>query len=713
VALIKWIEEENPIDCPNDDAFDLQVYARRIARILNEKPFKTIALVGPYGCGKSSILKMVNCYLNKNIIFCEVSAWGFHEGSASEHILETAIHELSKYVDCLGLVRLPSHYQAALSKCDSSWIKSFSELINSHRDPVEVLNKLDDVLYLSKMQLVIYLEDIDRNFTAGNNTTTDSLFNEVASLLDRLKNLKNVSFVLTVKEDLYGLIRIAEHMEFVSSLPHKHVTNLINKFRDVHLKQFDYIDSVTPEVRGNRLGMQQLSPDEYAYNWDVAAGITSKEPINVMASFLDNPRTLKIVFRRTRQAWRTLYGEIDFDDLLIANVIRFVSPNTFLYINENLAKIRLFGLHKKSNDKDHPFTDDPLYIGLKNTTVGHNPDNIFTLVNFLFPGWNIGKVNDANAMPQGVAQSGTNDYWERLTREELLPGEDLDQEVLKTINDWKANNTAAAFRKMTLPEAVFLHPGFADKIEQFGRLLNVDQVLEIASQIFVKSLKANGNVADSDNTRGFSQLRLVLSNLLEKLSDDGNMEKYHRWILQEIHKAFPISITFVTDLINKYGYYGLRPGSSLSQEQLLDFKNMITTDAKSIYNDPNIFAESIDPSNIFCIFNFLSSLGQYGKIDPDNWRWLKDLLLATGKQNARIIVPQIVALLHDKTAANIPSDVIQKAKWFGEDKLEDILKVLAQEIDLKNMSLRNAEIVMSVRKIAEEWLTKNGDSKKQ
>jgi len=87
--------------------------------------------------------------------------------------------------------------------------------------------------------------------------------------------------------------------------------------------------------------------------------------------------------------------------------------------------------------------------------------------------------------------------------------------------------------------------------------------------------------------------------------------------------------------------------------------------------------------------------------------------LATGKQNARIIVPQIVALLHDKTAANIPSDVIQKAKWFGEDKLEDILKVLAQEIDLKNMSLRNAEIVMSVRKIAEEWLTKNGDSKKQ
>jgi len=63
----------------------------------------------------------------------------------------------------------------------------------------------------------------------------------------------------------------------------------------------------------------------------------------------------------------------------------------------------------------------------------------------------------------------------------------------------------------------FLHPGFADKIEQFGRLLNVDQVLEIASQIFVKSLKANGNVADSDNTRGFSQLRLVLSNFARKI----------------------------------------------------------------------------------------------------------------------------------------------------------------------------------------------------
>ena len=115
-SFLKWIKEEKPITIinPHGDEFDHVVFAHRIEKLLKETPLKTIALVGPYGCGKSSILNMISYYidqpdkLNDKIIHCEVSGWGFHEGSASEHILDMAIHELSKYVDCSGLTRLPS-----------------------------------------------------------------------------------------------------------------------------------------------------------------------------------------------------------------------------------------------------------------------------------------------------------------------------------------------------------------------------------------------------------------------------------------------------------------------------------------------------------------------------------------------------------------------------------------------------------------------------
>jgi len=114
-AFITWLNEEKPIRKPDDDGFDLKPFALRIASMLLDTPMKTIGLVGTYGCGKSSIIKMVDYYINNQgellkdkqgeqseqpftdkIISCEVSGWGFRQSAAVEHILKIIVAHASE-----------------------------------------------------------------------------------------------------------------------------------------------------------------------------------------------------------------------------------------------------------------------------------------------------------------------------------------------------------------------------------------------------------------------------------------------------------------------------------------------------------------------------------------------------------------------------------------------------------------------------------------
>jgi hypothetical protein len=63
--LIEWLDKESPVKDTREDYFDLRVYAGRIVDVLRETPLRTVAIVGPYGCGKSSTLNMVDSYLSR------------------------------------------------------------------------------------------------------------------------------------------------------------------------------------------------------------------------------------------------------------------------------------------------------------------------------------------------------------------------------------------------------------------------------------------------------------------------------------------------------------------------------------------------------------------------------------------------------------------------------------------------------------------------
>jgi hypothetical protein len=158
--LIQWVEEpEEPIQEVADDLFDLKPLAERMARQILEKPQTSFGLIGPYGCGKTSLLHLVEHYLQhpellpdapptpSRVWACRVDGWGLDDGpSACRFILQRAVDEVAKHADCLSVVGMPGDYAACMGKVGSNWIASVVALLEGPDRPVETLRRLDNVL---------------------------------------------------------------------------------------------------------------------------------------------------------------------------------------------------------------------------------------------------------------------------------------------------------------------------------------------------------------------------------------------------------------------------------------------------------------------------------------------------------------------------------------------------------------------------------------
>ncbi len=180
--LIHWLQEEVPIRQPAQDRFGLSVMAQRISCELMFRELKTIGVVGQYGIGKSSLLNLVEYYLNNpcetskafssvhddsdffygKLLICRVDGWGRIKGSIAQQILTIAIKRLSAEIDCLSVITTPAAYIEALELLKGPLGFISFLLLNRQDSPHTTLAKLDVLLDAAHMRLIIFLEDLDR-----------------------------------------------------------------------------------------------------------------------------------------------------------------------------------------------------------------------------------------------------------------------------------------------------------------------------------------------------------------------------------------------------------------------------------------------------------------------------------------------------------------------------------------------------------------------
>lgn len=225
VNLLDWMMTEEPISHPSEDFFGHRVIAERIAGRLLSSDSVSVGLTGPYGSGKSSVISMVRHYLelpgslgiapasDRQLVCCHLRGWGRDGDSIARQALNIIVHELKKYVDMSSLIGLPASYQRALGAANSLAGSVATLLTRASPEPSDQLRRLDNILAVSNLRLVLFLEDLDRDLD-------DNILGvEVPGLLDRMRKLRYVSFVIALATERYAsqsILRICDYTESLS-----------------------------------------------------------------------------------------------------------------------------------------------------------------------------------------------------------------------------------------------------------------------------------------------------------------------------------------------------------------------------------------------------------------------------------------------------------------------------------------------------------------
>src|SRR5262249_38613095 len=152
----------------------------------------------------------------------------------------------------------------------------------------------DKVLEATQLRLVLFLEDLDRN------TETAILRSEVGALLDRLKDLQNVSFVLAVEPSSNNdeiVLKVCEHVEVVPQIDFFASAVILESFRrHCHARYPEDIPVDAWDEKGERFGFNVLDARTHPVvgeHWP-----TTSDPVDALAELLQPVRRLKRVLRR-------------------------------------------------------------------------------------------------------------------------------------------------------------------------------------------------------------------------------------------------------------------------------------------------------------------------------------------------------------------------------------------------------------------------------
>ena len=729
VKLIQWIHKEEPVLTPHENCFDMAVFARRIVRVLRGTPLKTIGLVGPYGCGKTSILHMIDHYLEalsccqsedigeevgdtyplERIIVCWVSGWGFREGTAAEHVLKAAIKKLGEYTDCLSLVNLPADYSRAVADSGNIWAKILYAMQKGWQSPLDVLKQLDAVLGRINRRMVIFLEDIDRN------KRTDVFFNELSALLDGLKYLENLSFVLAIGTEFKAqevLIKTSEHIEVIPNLDRQRVIRICTTFREHCLSKLDdKVKLISDEQRDGRMGTARSEVLESMARF----AAEMEKPIDWIAELLYNPRVAKLALRRSYDGWKTLCGEIDFDDLFMANVLRVAAPEVFMFINQNIASFQYLSSGSEEAKERAEATREELQKGLEEIKgFEWNFEAANNLVDSLFRGWTkpstvmYPSMRERTRNYQYVDNAWPTDYWARLTREELAVGEVRDQEVLVALREWNNDRNDEAYGNMSMREALLSRDEVFQKVRQFKEFIDAETLRGLAQEQFHLTLDKEKNKANSKNCPAISQWFLLAPDPLGLDSDD-----WRNWFFEQIKMALPVSLVYANDLYHIW----VDP----KRYRPVELRSRVVEEAKRIYKDnPEVLIEAIDP-DLFVVRHFAIQYSEpdYGGsgFSPEQWQWLGDVLYKGIKIKREIIIPQIVGLIgnFDKRPAvktgwtyryEISIDVVNGL--FGT-KLKQLMQYLSEDADYSMYDSEIRTYIELCQQAAKKWLADQGN----
>ncbi|EGI74258.1 hypothetical protein PH505_ai00640 [Pseudoalteromonas distincta] len=398
-----WFKDDSTIKSTEELEPDLQVYAKRITERLQNGGDKYeknlaqhIALCGPYGCGKSSIVESIVNDLAKNSakesvwIHSDISTWGAASGSVAHVVLSHIIDDISQYIDMCAFRALPKHYTEAL-KSGGSVFQFASTLLAGPVDIEGSFQKLNDVLDATNHKLLITLQDVDRG-TGGEN---EKRLNDIAALLDRLKdkNLSNINFIVAMgNENEVAAEVISKATDYREDIVRTDISRILTSFIQEALKE-----AISPNgcviILSHKSSAVRLDPKRVEDNFKIHTFSSRTEfilalekrnsffieEVKALNAVIVSIRQLKKILRRVSQAWSSerLMGEVNLLSLLMICTLREVKPVYFSAFEKHYD----FLIQSSSNNVVHIMrdlveADDKVYFNFFKVLLGLTEEEV-------------------------------------------------------------------------------------------------------------------------------------------------------------------------------------------------------------------------------------------------------------------------------------------------------------------------------------------------
>jgi len=650
--LLAWAANEAPITETQQDLFGLEHRAERIAQsLLTTRPNaggmfpQTVVIHGAYGSGKSSLVELIKPHLlkvqDRRMIVVTLNCWGFDSAAAvQEHILAECVEALHDEIDCTCLRSAPSDYVRAITSAGPGWFSGLLDSLSASTTPLAQIKRFAPLLRLANAQIVAVIEDTDRN---GDGFDPRS----IEALLYNFRKVERMSFVLTTgAQGPIEFPKIAERIEFIPQLPSRLVLTLLDRLRS-HCRKGDHIDPAPLESRPESFGEQaatvaKMASFSFRHSvWPVAVG-----------QLIAHPRQLKRLMNAFSNVWHMLRGEVDIDELLMVQVLRFSAPAAFTYLGVNLRDLRLLKQNHQQSDDDKKEANkllDELRSEWRRITAGADFDieAAEILLNELVPTTN--RVFGPRYYVHGnriqsIVQRKGPDYWSRLSSESLEPGEVRDQEVLRDILE-------RPLPAQRITQRVGCSVAYSELLAFFSEHCSISDVERQAIFSAVhEDMRLRFGPAASTGVGNYDVVYGTLSEPLRR-----NAEAGMAWLQQEIDRCLPRNLRLACEL---YGDFARRTAHAGR------IRVFIRDQAQKHFAEQSgeALAEGLDPLFPYTLYHLIYAYGDQPAEEliarSEDWLFLAPVILdAMRSAPDRMIPAALVTFWEDNARGDIPTSV--------------------------------------------------------
>lgn len=576
-AIVTWVGDDSEISSPGADRFEHARIANRIAeRLRSGDEAPTLAVIGPLGSGKSSVRRLTQHALrhDRRIRVVPVSLWPFDSPeSAVRGVLRALVQELGRHVGSAPLVGLSDDYVLAIEKSAGAY-GGVARLLRGSSDPETIVKKIAEIACAIGIRLVLWVEDLER-FSGGDHLdATQQAAREVErlgpvrALLYLLDRCPAVSVVVadTSLRTRFDIGKIARFVERMPTMDESHTWRVIQAVRSACLNGYPkrFIDPAAPKHReqlGKPLGSHPILSWLNEFDSDPS-------PRAAISLALSTPRALKSALRITIEAWEVLRGEIDFDSLLAASVVRVTRPDVFEVLDEHVEAFR-HGLRRSRDRSDHaPHPAIPRIDDLLGSAPPRNAAAIRSLVSFVFPKYPPnGDTDDREYMqnPQGLNVTKHTDNWRRYLNQEQVLESESDQAALESIEQWRAGQGGTLVARVA-------DAARSDQIETFVSQFKARELLRLASD--VADLLATQSAQDWEHRSSASGITAVWRMIHRRRAGEDD-------VFQAIHaiveRVGPHHLPLAHDIVHYFATPGERVTPLMSEEQQQKVRESLQT----------------------------------------------------------------------------------------------------------------------------------------